>query len=287
MPDATIWVIDNNSTDQTSKVAERLGIQVVHVQQQGKGYAVRQAFSMISSKFETICMLDGDGTYSTKEFKNACELVLMKNIDMVVGNRIKREESELSLSTFRRGHTTGNKIFSFLFSKLFRLEIKDTLSGWRVFSYPFVKSFTEGASGFEIEMELNTHAMLLDVSVINIDVEYRERMQGSHSKLNTYTDGWRILRRMLLMYRSEKPFLAYGFLSIPWVLLSAYSMEIVISEFLEKQRILHFPTLIGGVGAFIVGALIGVTGMILEKVRLGRVSLIRSIYNSAKTQTSK
>ena len=278
LPTATIWVIDNNSSDRTAQISLDLGVRVIHVPKQGKGYAVRQAFALLNREYNVIGMLDGDGTYSSKGFSEAIELIQDKNVDMVVGNRVDYTSNGSESLIYRRGHLTGNKIFSFIFSKMFKVEIKDTLSGWRVFSYPFAKSFTDGASGFEIEMELNTHAMLLDSSVVNLNITYGTRVNGSESKLNTYSDGFKILRRMLLMYRSEKPIIAYGLLSLPWILLSTYSIEKVISEFAEQGQVLHFPTLIGGVGAFIVGALIGIAGLILQKVRLSRVSLIRSNY---------
>ena len=285
LPSATIWVIDNNSSDRTAQISLNLGARVIHVSKQGKGYAVRQAFALLNRKYEVIGMLDGDGTYSSSGFLEAIDLIQNKSIDMVVGNRARYGPDDAEALIYRRGHLIGNKLFSFFFSKMFRIEIQDTLSGWRVFSYPFVKSFTDGASGFEIEMELNTHAMLLNSSVVNLDVTYGERMNGSESKLNTYSDGFRILRRMLLMYRSEKPIIAYGLLSLPWIVLSVYSIQKVISEFVEKKEVLHFPTLIGGVGAFMVGALIGIAGLILQKVRLSRVSVIRSNYIFYATET--
>jgi glycosyltransferase involved in cell wall biosynthesis len=285
LPSATIWVIDNNSSDRTAQISLDLGVRVIHVSKQGKGYAVRQAFALLNRKYEVIGMLDGDGTYSSSGFLEAIDLVQNKSIDMVVGNRASNGSDDSEALIYRRGHFIGNKLFSFFFSKMFQIEIQDTLSGWRVFSYPFVKSFTDGASGFEIEMELNTHAMLLNSSVVNLDVTYGERMNGSESKLNTYSDGFRILRRVLLMYRSEKPIIAYGLLSLPWIVLSAYSIQKVISEFVENKEILHFPTLIGGVGAFMVGALIGIAGLILQKVRLSRVSVIRSSYIFHATET--
>jgi glycosyltransferase involved in cell wall biosynthesis len=278
LPNATIWIIDNNSSDNTAQISKNLGVRVIHVSKQGKGYAVRQAFALLDQKYDVIGMMDGDGTYSSQGFSKGIELIQNKSVDMVVGNRTSHLRKNSGALVYRRGHLIGNKLFSYFFSKMFQIEITDTLSGWRLFSYPFVKSFTDGASGFEIEMELNTHAMLLDSSVVNLDVSYGERMDGSESKLNTYSDGFKILRRVLSMYRSEKPIIAYGFLSLPWILLSAYSIQKVISEFAENGEVLHFPTLIGGVGAFTVGALLGIAGLILQKVRLSRVSVIRSNY---------
>jgi glycosyltransferase involved in cell wall biosynthesis len=279
LPFAEIWVIDNASTDNTSRIALDIGVKVIYEPLRGKGYAVRRAFSLVGPGVTSICMLDGDDTYSTTELRTAVTMVETRNVDMVVGNRSTDTITQKANSAFRSGHVIGNRIFSYVFSTIFGVSISDTLSGWRVFSPGFVRSFTNGASGFEIEMELNAHAKVIDGYVLNLEVGYKPRLDGSESKLNTYRDGLKILRKLLALFRSERPFIAYSILATPWALFSIFAMHKVLSEYFNLHLVPNFPTLIAGVGSFIVSALLWSTGMILEKVRLNRSALSRSFYN--------
>lgn len=279
LPTAEIWVIDNASTDETSIIASDLGVKVIYEPFKGKGYAVRRAFSLIQSNVTSVCMLDGDGTYSTWELAKGVHLVEKMNVDMVIGQRLTELNGNHPKSAFRDGHVLGNRIFSRIFSILFGVEISDSLSGWRVFSPGFVKSFTNGASGFEIEMELNVHAKTLSAYVHNLPITYKPRVLGSESKLNTYQDGLKIFRKMLALFRSERPLIAYSILAAPWAFVSVYAINSVLDQYFKNHLIPNFPTLIGGVGAFIVSALLWSTGMILEKVRINRSSMARNFYN--------
>jgi glycosyltransferase involved in cell wall biosynthesis len=193
--DARILVVNNGSTDRTLEIVQSLGISICREPNRGKGFAVRRAFSRLPIDSTCVFMLDADSTYSVEEFTLARELVINGGYDMVVGNRkiVKGEDSTRDIE-FRRGHVIGNWAITKLSSILHPVGILDSLSGWRVMSPQFVRSFTGGASGFEIEAELNAHAYLLKCGVTNIDVKYRGRKSASHSKLKTYRDGIKIVR---------------------------------------------------------------------------------------------
>lgn len=277
----TIWVVDNLSTDLTGQISKKLGAKVLSCPQIGKGYAIRHAFSRVGPEFEIVLMIDGDDTYSTSEFSTASEMILEKGFDMVIGNRVTANSNDSSRTpAFRVGHSGGNLLLSKIFRLLFGVEITDTLSGWRVMSLGFVKSFTNGASEFEIEAELNAHAYLLNAAVVSLPVQYKGRHHGSSSKLRTYRDGIKIIKKQLQLFRSERPLIAYSSLGTPWFIASLYLLGKVLSDYFATNLVLKFPSLITAVGCFIIASLLWVTGMILEKVRLIRVAHARSIYTS-------
>ena len=279
-PDIFILVIDNCSTDETFEKAKSIANEVIKAPNKGKGFAVRKGFEFVNKReFDVIFMIDGDATYSSKEFQVAGNLITYKNYDMIVGNRL----NAFNLSPERRKilnkvHFVGNKLISTLHRILFNTKIDDTLSGWRAFSPGFVRSFTGGASAFEIEAELNVHAFNIHGAVTNINVEYNERMEGSNSKLNTIKDGIKIIRRQLKMFRSERPLIAYTLLGLPWFGISALLMVKVLRKYLETNLVPNFPSLIAGVAAFLVALLLWTTGMILENVRISRISTLYQKY---------
>jgi hypothetical protein len=172
----------------------------------------------------------------------------------------------------------GNALLSGIFKTLFGIEIKDTLSGWRCFSPGFVRSFPGGASGFELETELNAHAFLINGALICIDVGYRGRIEGASSKLNTTKDGIKILRRLLFLFRTERPLVAYTALGIPWFILSLILIKNVLENYFELNLIPNFPSLIAGVGSFIASVLLWTTGMLLANQRITRASIARYRY---------
>ena len=288
VPLAQILVIDNLSNDKTAIFAEGAGAKVLAEPQQGKGFAVRKAIAQIESKYLVVFMIDGDSTYSVEKFWDAYNLITHDGYDMVVGKReIVSSNSNLGSNEFRFGHRFGNIVLSKIFSSLFGGAHFDSLSGWRVMSIGFTKSFFGGASGFELEAELNSHAYLLQAAVCEITIAYRGRVEGSTSKLNTYRDGVRILRMYLSLFRAERPLRAYSLLGVPWLVFSIILIVQVVSVFLENGTVPNFPSLIAGVGAFIVASLLWVTGMILEKVRLARVSIARWAYSQASVVISE
>lgn len=280
LPGAAIFVIDNSSSDQTASFAQEAGAVVFFEPKRGKGFAVRRAFKELeSTNYSVAFMIDGDSTYGTREFQYAHEMITEKNFDMVVGNRISQTKLEPGRTApYRKFHGIGNFTLSKLNRILFNVEVDDVLSGWRAFSPSFVRSFWGGSTGFEIESELNTHAFVISGAVGNLDVEYRGRLDESHSKLNTFQDGFKIIRMQFKLFRSERPNLAYTLLSLPWFLLSVILMIRVVGEFLSSGLVPNFPSLIVGVAAFMVGALLWTTGMILANVRMARVQMSQMRY---------
>jgi len=282
LPLAEIIVVDNGSTDQTVEIAKNAGATVFKEPSPGKGYAVRRAFTHMKNKSNAVLLIDGDATYQIAPISIALKMLSEDGFDMIIGMRVPSTEGvyQERKSHFRLGHAFGNRIFSFLFRRLFKLKISDTLSGWRLLSPGFHNSFPGGASGFEIEAELNAHAFTLDAAISEIPVAYRGRLEDSESKLSTYKDGYKILRRNLSLFRSERPGLAYGLLSAPWLLISLYLGQEVLRTYIQSGLVPRFPSLIAAVGGFIVAGNLWVTGMILEKVRLHRVALARMIYSN-------
>jgi len=280
LPGANIWVIDNASEDLTAIRAAEAGACVLHEPQRGKGFAFRQAISRVPKSAQAVLLVDADDTYGYESALSALELVVTKGFDMVVGTRTPVLTSiEGRKPTFRRGHGVGNYLISRLSRLLHRTRIYDSLSGWRVFSVPFLKSFPGGASGFEIEAELNAHADLLDVAVANVEVSYQGRTVNSDSKLNTYSDGFRIIRMNLALFRNNRPQLAFSLLCFPWLVLSLVLVTRSILRYLKTGLVQNFPSLIAGVGAFIVCGLLWVSGLLLQRIKIIRANQARYVYN--------
>jgi len=279
-PGLDIWVVDNGSTDQTVKMAESTGVFVLREPQQGKGFALRRGFTSIPDGYGAYFMVDGDDTYGVTELTRAIKLIEIDGYDVVIG---RREAPALPPTDrkieYRFGHSLGNKFLTSVFTKLFGIQISDTLSGWRLMSSGYVKSFSGGNSGFEIEAELNAHCYTINAAVTEIPVSYTGRLIDSHSKLNTYKDGFLILRRNLRLYRSERPLLAYTLLSIPWFLISGILVIPILLTYQETQLVPRFPSLIVAVGTFIVACNLWIAGMILEKTRQIRTAMARELYS--------
>jgi len=282
LPDADIFVVDNGSTDATVETAVSLGVNVLFEPQRGKGYAVRRAFSQLCNQYDVFFLVDGDSTYGLSSVRTGIRMVAEAGYDMVVGTRIPTDVELGGRSDhFRLGHQFGNKFLSELFRRLFRLQISDTLSGWRIFSRGYVKSFSGGASGFEIEAEFNAHAFLISAAVAELPVEYRGRISGSSSKLNTYRDGSKILFKNLRYFRNERPLLAFSLLASPWSILSVFLLYRVMSDYLATKLVHNFPSLIAGVGSFVIACNLYVAGMILERIRLQRAAIARLAFNKS------
>jgi glycosyltransferase involved in cell wall biosynthesis len=278
---ARILVIDNGSTDRTFEIVKSHGVDICREPNKGKGFAVRRAFSLMPADSGCVFMLDADSTYSVEEFSHARDLVIHEGYDMVVGNRrVNRSEDQSRNIEFRRGHVVGNWDITKLSSILHPVGILDSLSGWRVMSPKFVRSFTGGASGFEIEAELNAHAYLLKCGVTNVDVMYRGRKSDSHSKLKTYKDGLKIVKMNFKIFRSNRPLLAFALLAAPWLLTSFISTGRAIQGYIRTGLVLQFPSLIAGVGTFVVGVLLVISGITLERIKEIRTTLARHAYMS-------
>jgi glycosyltransferase involved in cell wall biosynthesis len=282
LPDSEILVIDNGSTDDTVKVALSCGVSVVHEPRRGKGFAVRAGIERIQKNTKAVFMVDADDTYGLENLKYSIDQVILKGYDMVVGNRnLKDLKSNNRSEAFRAGHQLGNRLFTWLTRLLHPAGIQDTLSGWRVMSPRFLLCFPGGSSGFEIESELNAHAHLMGSAVMNVDISYRGRTRGSTSKLNTYRDGLRILMITLRTFRNDRPQLAFGILSIPWLFSSIYFNSRAISGYLETGLVPQFPSLMAGVGTFLVFSLLLIAGIILERIKQIRVNMAKYIYRSS------
>ena len=282
-PGAKILVVDNGSIDNTAKVAEKLKVSLIHEPRKGKGFAIRTAFKYLKDDTDVVFMVDADDTYGIEKLIYAMELIMVSGFDMVVGNRTEigfKEESRKN--EFKIGHALGNKFFTRLSKLLYPVNINDSLSGWRVMSPGFVRSFPGGASGFEIEAELNAHAFMVKANCVNVDVGYRGRSANSHSKLNTYRDGVRILRMNLSNFKNDRPAIAFNLIAFPWLSLSLFLILRAMDSFLKTGMVVQFPSLIAGVGAFIVSALLWITGMILQRLKLIRANLIQFQYNNYK-----
>jgi len=257
LPGANIYVFDNASTDNTSSIAASAGAMVRIEPIKGKGNAVRRAFADIDA--DIYVMADGDGTYDAALAPVLIDRLRCETLDMVVGIR-----ETVAHAAYRPGHVLGNRAFSWLFRNLFRSEFTDILSGYRVFSRRFVKSFPSTSKGFEIELEMSTHAALLRLPTREIATPYGERTAGSESKLNTLSDGFRILRRMMGFLRLHRPRLVYGLLAIAGGILSITLAIPLVAEYLETGLVPRLPTAILATSIMLAAFLMFVMGAILD-----------------------
>lgn len=239
LPEATIYVYDNNSTDDTAKIAVEAGAVVRHEYQQGKGNVIRRMFREIDA--ECYIMTDGDDTYPAESAREIADLVLHKNADMVVGDRLSSTYFEENKRPF---HNLGNTIVRASINTLFKSKIKDIMTGYRAFSYNFVKTFPVLSKGFEIETEMSIHAIENKMQVENVVIEYRDRPEGSVSKLNTYSDGFKVLMTIMKLYRSHHPFGFFAILAAILAVIAAVFFIPVFAEFLQTGEVRRFPTLI-------------------------------------------
>ena len=239
LPEAVIYVYDNNSTDNTAELAKKAGAVVRHEYMQGKGNVIRRMFREIDA--EAYIMVDGDDTYPAEYGRKMINLVLEKNVDMVVGDRLSSTYFQENKRLF---HNWGNSVVRAAINFLFKTEIKDIMTGYRAFSYLFVKSFPVLSRGFEIETEMSIHAVDKNMYVENIVINYRDRPNGSESKLNTYSDGIKVLRTIMRLFRNYKPFAFFGSISVILSLLSIIFIIPVLNTYIRTGLVPNFPTLI-------------------------------------------
>jgi glycosyltransferase involved in cell wall biosynthesis len=263
LPSAEIFVYDNNSSDRTIAMARDAGARVCSERHQGKGHVVRRMFADIET--DIYVLVDGDGTYDAASAPRMIDALLSDHLDMVVGCRVDQAEA-----AYRPGHRIGNWMLTRILSLIFGRAFTDILSGYRVFSRRFVKSFPVLSDGFEIETELSVHALELALPVTEIKTPYYARPEGSFSKLNTWRDGFRILGTILKLYRSERPLAFFTAIGCFLALVSISLAIPVIVTYLEQGIVPRLPTAVLSMGLMILAVLSASSGLVLDTVTRGR-----------------
>jgi glycosyltransferase involved in cell wall biosynthesis len=263
LPSAEIFVYDNNSSDRTITAAREAGAQVRSERRQGKGHVVRRMFADIDA--DIYVLVDGDATYDAASAPRMIDALVTDHLDMVVGFRVDQ-----AAAAYRPGHRAGNRMLTGFLANVFGQAFKDVLSGYRVFSRRFVKSFPVLSDGFEIETELSVHALELALPVTEIETPYYARPEGSFSKLNTWRDGFRILGTILKLYRSEKPLRFFTAIGIFLMLVSVSLAVPIVVTYLEEGLVPRLPTAVLSTGLMILAVLSVSSGLVLDTVTRGR-----------------
>ena len=271
LPSATIYVYDNNSSDRTVEVAKAAGAIVRTERMQGKGNVVRRMFADIDA--DVYVMADGDATYEAAAAPALVARLVDEQLDMVVGAR----KSEIE-EAYRRGHRLGNKLLTGMLTQVFGRSFTDILSGYRVFSRRFVKSFPVLSAGFEIETEISVHALELKMPTAEIVTAYAARPEGSVSKLSTYSDGWRILKTIAMLARFERPLAFFGFAGLVFALMAVFLSVPLVLTYLDTGQVPRFPTAVLATGLMILAFLNFFAGLILDTVVRGRREVRRLAY---------
>jgi glycosyltransferase involved in cell wall biosynthesis len=272
LPASHIYIFDNNSTDNTAEIAKKADCHVVNVLLRGKGNVVRRMFADVEA--DIYMMLDGDGTYDVSSAPMLINTLVTEKLDMVVGARVERDNA----NAYRPGHRYGNKMLTSAVHKIFGGQFTDMLSGYRVFSRRYVKSFPALSAGFEIETELTVHALELRMPYAEVPTPYGERVEGSHSKLSTYRDGWRILKTIIKLYMSERPFAFFSMFGCAFVLLALVLAAPIFFNYLETGLVPRLPTAVLSAALVISGLLSFFCGLILQTVTRGRNENKRLLY---------
>ena len=274
MPQAQIYVYDNNSTDGTAEVAAQHGAIVGREYRQGKGNVMRTMFKQIDA--DCYVMIDGDDTYSVQEMPAMCDMVLNQGVDMVVGCRTNYQDINR-----RPMHNTGNLMVRFLINKLFKSNVPDIMTGYRAMSREFVKTFPLLSNGFEIETEMTIYALDNNYLIKSIPTSYQNRPLGSTSKLNTLSDGFKVLKTILKLFMNNKPLLFFSICSILCLLVALVALIPVFSEYLQTGLVPRFPTLFVGCMHIILSFLMLAVGLILKFMNLRHKQLVQLIKNMA------
>ncbi len=282
LPNADIYVYDNNSSDKTDEIAKKAGAIVRYEYRQGKGNVIRTMFREIDA--DCYLMIDGDDTYPKENAKEMCDLVLQGKADMVIGDRLS---STYFTENKRPFHNLGNKTVRFLINKLFKNNIKDIMTGYRAFSYEFVKSFPVLSKGFEIETEMTIHAVDKNFKLIEVPVTYRDRPEGSVSKLNTYSDGFKVLKTIATLFKEYKPASFFNIISIICLIISLILGVPVVVEYFNTGLVPRFPTLIVAGIALLVALLLCITGIILQVIVKKHKQLYELYLNLINNKESK
>ena len=258
---ADIYVCDNNSTDNTAKIAKESGAIVISERRQGKGNAVRKMFREIDA--DCYVLIDGDSTYPLSYVSDMCNMVLQKNIDMVIGDRLSTTYFKKNKRPF---HNFGNRLVRFIINKIFRSKVKDIMSGYRVMSKFFVKSFPVLSEGFEIETEMTIHALDRRFAIEEIPIEYNERPEGSFSKLNTFSDGFLVLKTIFSLFKNYKPLYFFSLIAFILLAVSLVLFIPVFVEFLQTGKVPRYPTLIVSGAIATMSLIMWICGIILQTI---------------------
>ncbi len=265
LPHAEIYVYDNNSTDNTSKIAKEAGAIVKRENKQGKGNVVRSMFRQITA--DCYIMVDGDDTYPAEAAKDFEKLILNDEADMVIGDRLS---STYFKENDRPFHNTGNRLVRKSINLFFKSNLTDIMTGMRAFSYEFVKSFPVQSNEFEIETEMTVFALMNNFKITEIPIDYRNRVEGSHSKLNTYRDGYKVIRTIADLIRNEKPLLFFSSITLILLVIAGIYFFPILFKFFSTGYVLKIPTLIVIAAVVIVAAIIFFTGVILHVLKSHR-----------------
>jgi glycosyltransferase involved in cell wall biosynthesis len=271
LPGAAIYVYDNNSKDGTAEAARRAGAIVRCERLQGKGQVIRRMFADVTA--DAYVLVDGDATYDPASATTMVRLLLDERLDMVNGARVTEIEA-----AYRPGHRLGNRVLSGMVAWVFGSRISDMLSGYRVFSRRFVKSFPALASGFETETELTVHALELRMPIGEVPTPYKDRPEGSASKLRTYNDGLRILRTIVLLVKEERPLQFFGLAALALLLLGLGLAVPVVADYARTGLVPRLPTAVLSTGLVLLAMLSLTCGLILDSVARGRKELKRMAY---------
>lgn len=239
LPEAIVYVYDNNSSDQTATIAEKSGAIVRHEYKQGKGNVIRRMFREIDA--EVYIIVDGDNTYPAEYGRTMVDMVLNQQVDMVVGDRLSSTYFQENKRAF---HNFGNSLVRKSINKLFHSDVKDIMTGYRAFSYMFVKSFPVLSKGFEIETEMTIHALDKNMYIKNLPINYRDRPTGSESKLNTYSDGFKVIFTIVKLFKNYKPFSFFGIISLLLLILSTLFFVPILVEYFKTGLVPNLPTLV-------------------------------------------
>jgi glycosyltransferase involved in cell wall biosynthesis len=273
LPDARIYVYDNNSTDGTALKAMLAGAEVMRERRQGKGHVVRRMFADIDA--DIYLMADGDGTYSPKDAEELIRTLLTERADMVVGTR-----RGVHADAGRQGHATGNRLFNILYRTIFGRDFTDIFSGYRAFSRRFVKSFPAVSGGFEIETEMSVHASRLKLPICEIELDYGRRPEGSHSKLSTFRDGAKILWMFAMLMKETRPFAFFGVISAAFMAASLMFMAPVLVDYFETGLVERMPTWVFSLVLMLISFLVFTAGLILDSLSRARSEQLRIHYMS-------
>ena len=261
LPDADIYVYDNNSTDGTDEIAKKAGAIVRYEKKQGKGNVIRTMFRDIDA--DCYLMIDGDDTYPAEDARKMCDYVLNDGVDMVIGDRLSSTYFEENKRAF---HNFGNRIVRWSINTIFRSKINDIMTGYRAFSYNFVKSYPVLSKGFEIETEMTIHAIDKNFTLKEIPVQYRDRPEGSVSKLNTYKDGVKVIATIATLFKEYKPAIFFNIISFLVLILSAILAVPVFIEYFKTGLVPRFPTLIVASILFVISLLLTSVSLILQVI---------------------